>query len=294
MKLKPGFDDEFQPKGQRCSRPVRVDRLVDDRGGRLRRRLVGHGGNGEAQEESHALHFRGVQRPVQVPQVKAPAAQPRDPFVVVAAAEIDAKMVVPAPAGIDEAMVFNPYSRERQPAHGAPASRALLAPVPDDQPGQAPYDFDPPESPWPARPQLNPTRECACPSLKTRSNGTSSRWPHGGTCTGCRFCCVVVDRRADRDAGFVPRRAPGGTSSRTVRRIGLIHCALAIQALMFLVQELLTIRTMGIPESHVGLVGRVDQHGGEPSSGDRPLAPAGRWLVGWRLPGTRSCRCSPS
>jgi hypothetical protein len=43
-------------------------------------------------------------------------------------------------------------------------------------------------------------------------------------------------------------------SLRTVRRIGLIHCALAAQALIFLVQELLTMRTMGIPESHISLV----------------------------------------
>ena len=33
-------------------------------------------------------------------------------------AEIDAKMVVAAPAGIDEAMVFNPYTSERQDAWG--------------------------------------------------------------------------------------------------------------------------------------------------------------------------------
>jgi hypothetical protein len=43
--------------------------------------------------------------------------------------------------------------------------------------------------------------------------------------------------------------------SRSIRRIGLIHCALALHALISLVQELLTIRTMGIPASHVGLVG---------------------------------------
>ena len=58
-----------------------------------------------------------------------------------------------------------------------------------------------------------------------------------------------------------------------MRRIGLIHCALALQALIFLVQELLTMRTMGIPESHISLVVRVDQHGGEPVLA-RP--------VGWR------------
>jgi hypothetical protein len=43
-------------------------------------------------------------------------------------------------------------------------------------------------------------------------------------------------------------------SLRTVRRIGLIHCALAAQSLIFLAQELLTMRTMGIPESHISLV----------------------------------------
>jgi hypothetical protein len=40
----------------------------------------------------------------------------------------------------------------------------------------------------------------------------------------------------------------------TVRRIGLIHCALAAQALISLVQVLLTMRTMGIPESHIALI----------------------------------------
>jgi hypothetical protein len=47
---------------------------------------------------------------------------------------------------------------------------------------------------------------------------------------------------------------PSLESSRTVRRIGLIHSALAVQALIFLVQQLLTIRTQGIPESHISLV----------------------------------------
>jgi Ca2+/Na+ antiporter len=43
--------------------------------------------------------------------------------------------------------------------------------------------------------------------------------------------------------------------SRTVGRIGLIHCALALQSFNSLVQALLTMRTMGIPESHIRLVG---------------------------------------
>ncbi len=48
-------------------------------------------------------------------------------------------------------------------------------------------------------------------------------------------------------------------SSRIVRRIGLIHCALSIQALIFLAQALLTMRTMGIPESFVSpIAGLLD------------------------------------
>jgi hypothetical protein len=59
----------------------------------------------------------------------------------------------------------------------------------------------------------------------------------------------------------VVRRRSGPTTtrwqdrSRSIRRIALIHCALALHALISLVQELLTIRTMGIPESHISLVG---------------------------------------
>jgi hypothetical protein len=60
---------------------------------------------------------------------------------------------------------------------------------------------------------------------------------------------VVVRRRSG------PPTTRWQDRSRSIRRIGLIHCALALHALISLVQELLTIRTMGIPESHVSLVG---------------------------------------
>jgi hypothetical protein len=43
-------------------------------------------------------------------------------------------------------------------------------------------------------------------------------------------------------------------SARIVRGIGLIHCALAAQAVIFLTQALLTMRTMGIPESFIDLI----------------------------------------
>ena len=59
------------------------------------------------------------------------------------------------------------------------------------------------------------------------------------------------------------RSRPATTTSREcsqiVFRIWLIHFALAIQALIFLIQALLTMRTMGIPESFVSPVaGLID------------------------------------
>ena len=54
--------------------------------------------------------FPGKARLPVVPGRQVGAA-PRDRFVVIARAEIDPEMVVPAPVGIDEAMVFNPHRR---------------------------------------------------------------------------------------------------------------------------------------------------------------------------------------
>jgi hypothetical protein len=52
-------------------------------------------------------------------------------------------------------------------------------------------------------------------------------------------------------------RAAWRAGSRTVLLVGLIHVALACQALISLVQELLTLRVMGIPQSFVSPVGAV-------------------------------------
>jgi len=60
---------------------------------------------------------------------------------------------------------------------------------------------------------------------------------------------IVVRRRSGPASIFGEHRV------RSIRRIGLIHCALGLHALVSLVQELLTFRTMGIPGSHVGFVG---------------------------------------
>ncbi len=157
MKLKPGFDDELQLKGQRWAWPVRsIGRLMI---------VVAVCGAALSVMAGMGQHIRNVryfparaQRPIQAPQTNVLVAQPRDPFVVVAAAEIDAKMVVAAPAGIDEAMVFNPYTGERQSAQAAPALGSPLMPFPGTQPGQVPehYYFAPhglPQWPAPAQPR---------------------------------------------------------------------------------------------------------------------------------------------
>jgi hypothetical protein len=124
MKLKPGFDNELQPKAQRRSWPVRsIGRLM------VVVAVCGSAWSVMAGTGKHKPNVRffpaRVQRPVQAPQIRALGAQPRDPFVVVAGAEIDAKMVVPAPAGLDEAMVFNPYAGARLSGVGAPLQGVL-------------------------------------------------------------------------------------------------------------------------------------------------------------------------
>ncbi len=45
------------------------------------------------------------------------------------------------------------------------------------------------------------------------------------------------------------------TAAGVLLMVGLIHCGLAVQSLLALVQELLTLRVMGIPESLITLVG---------------------------------------
>ena len=162
MKLRPDFDDEFQPKGQRWAWPVRSIGLliivVMVCGAMLSVR-AGTGKHGHRRIVS-SIFPHGRQRPVPVTAnwAKHFELQPRDPFVVVAAAEIDAKMVAAAPVGIDEAMVFNPYTGQRQSAQGAPAPGSPLMPLPGIQPGWVPdyYHFAPqglPQLPAPTQPR---------------------------------------------------------------------------------------------------------------------------------------------
>jgi hypothetical protein len=129
MKLKPGFDDELQPKKQPWFRSIRsIGQLM---------LVVAVGGltvavvAGIANQKRSRRYLRGpvVQRPVQVPQVKALVARKRDSFVVIAAADIDAKMVMPAPAEIDEAMVINPDRRDRQADVSVPGPASPYPPL---------------------------------------------------------------------------------------------------------------------------------------------------------------------
>ena len=157
MKLKPGFDDDFGPKAQPWVWPVRsIGRLliVVAVCGAALSVMAGTG-----KQKRNVRHFPArLQRPVPAPQTKALVARARDPFVVVAASEIDAKMVVAAPAGIDEAMVFNPHTGQRQSAQVAPGPGSSLMPLPGTQPGDVPeyYYFAPrlaPQLPAPAQPR---------------------------------------------------------------------------------------------------------------------------------------------
>lgn len=59
---------------------------------------------------------------------------------------------------------------------------------------------------------------------------------------------LVIYRRAHPEAD-VSREC-----RRIVRRIGLIHCALAVQALIFLVQQVPTMRIMGNAESQISMI----------------------------------------
>jgi len=97
------------------------------------------------------------QGPGQGPRAKAVVGQPREPFVMLASAGIDAEMVVQAPVGIDEAMVFNPTSGDQPPVLTAPPLAPRVVPVPGQRPGPIPDRSSPlrkaPRLPAPARPR---------------------------------------------------------------------------------------------------------------------------------------------
>jgi hypothetical protein len=152
MTLKPGFDDEFQPKGRERSWLVRLIGYIMIVLATCGVAISIAAGPDKPKRRSRVA-LPAVRRPIQNPQVKPGPVQPQDPFVVVAAEEIDAKMVVAAPVGIDEAMVFDPETRGRQPAAGAAVPDRFLIPLPGNQPGRMPGNVVPPLSTAPAQPR---------------------------------------------------------------------------------------------------------------------------------------------
>jgi hypothetical protein len=151
MTLKPGFDDEFQPKGRERSWLVRLIGWMMIVLATCGVAISVVAGPGKPKRRSQVA-LPAVRRRVQNPQVKSGSVQPQDPFVVVAA-EIDAKMVVAAPVGIDEAMVFDPESHNRQQAQGADGPEWFLSPLPGNQPGRMPGNLVSPQSTAPAQPR---------------------------------------------------------------------------------------------------------------------------------------------
>jgi hypothetical protein len=111
MKPDPDFDDEIRLKFRRLwpARPIWLLMLVVAVSA-LTMAIV-------ARTVGYKVGAKSGPGPARIAVVKPPvlaiAYQSRDSFVFVADTTIDTKMVVPAPAGIDETMVFNPDARGR-------------------------------------------------------------------------------------------------------------------------------------------------------------------------------------
>ena len=174
MNLKHGFDDEFRPKVHKSGSPVRSIGLLLIGLATCGTAVTVMGGVGKRNEQRR-FPVPQTQRPVKIRQIKGPLVQPRDAFMVVAPADIDPKMVVAAPPGIDEAMVFNPESRDQTVAPSGTAPGRLLVPLPVVPPGGAPVRRCASRvTPAGATP-LNPKQYPPCPSPKTWLNAASAR-----------------------------------------------------------------------------------------------------------------------
>jgi hypothetical protein len=136
MKPDLDFDDELKLKSSRCWLPVRSIWLL--------MLLVAVSAAtttiiaGVFRHPISAKYTTGARMPIATLPVLIPADLPRDPFVITADASIDPKMVVSAPLGIDEAMVFNPDDHGGlRPLFPGPE----FMPVPD----QVPRWYGPPQ-----------------------------------------------------------------------------------------------------------------------------------------------------
>ena len=131
-------------------------------------------------------------------------------------------------------------------------------------------------------------RRCRCPRVTEPARGTSSLLSHGGTSTPCRPCCwppgrsfSFKNRRLERQRTLADVGLDG---RRLVRIVALIHLGIALHAAMRLVQELLTMRVMGVPESFANLIGQSFSVIVNPllALGLWLAWPSARWLaIGW-------------
>jgi hypothetical protein len=107
--------------------------------------------------------------------------------------------------------------------------------------------------------EKSPETECAMPEIEDAIEWEFVTLVAWWNLYGLPILLVVVAIGVLIRARSRPATTTGQDSSLIVCRIALIHCALAIQALIFLVQALLTMRTMGIPESFVSpIAGLID------------------------------------
>ena len=171
-----------------------------------------------------------------------------------AAADLDTEMVVPAPAEIDERMVVH-ADTGGQPQLMSPPLVAPIVPGPGQELSPIPYGSLPPEERrcYPSRRNpVEPIWECAMPvtgdSIEWDFLSLVTLWNLYGLPVLLVAAAVVIGLR------FRPA-APGLLDGfRTVRLISLIHYGLALRGLIQLVQELLTMRAMGVPESFANLI----------------------------------------
>ncbi len=156
MKPKPGFDPDFPANSQRWCWPGRSIGLFMI--------LVVVSGLAWAVRAEHSprparlVPIRFVRNdmvlggPGQAPPAGTFVRQADQPFVLIAPLEIDQEMVVPALAGIDEAMVFHPDTGNVVPVRrdSPPAPMPI---VPGDQPLPLPNGLSsPPAAPLPPMP----------------------------------------------------------------------------------------------------------------------------------------------
>jgi hypothetical protein len=86
-------------------------------------------------------------------QARPIVAVPPDRFVIEAPAELDRPMVVAAPSGIDEAMVFNPGAGPELFQQVVRQGAGSLVPLPGEQANPLPERLDPPQWYPPAPPR---------------------------------------------------------------------------------------------------------------------------------------------